>query len=46
MSGYTGFTHPGLLDSNAILLAKPFAREALPNKLRDLLTLVIESKTK
>jgi two-component system, cell cycle sensor histidine kinase and response regulator CckA len=34
MSGYTGFTHHGLLDSDAILLSKPFSRDALLHKLR------------
>jgi two-component SAPR family response regulator len=46
MSGYTGFTHPGLVDSDAILVAKPFTREALLHKVREGLTLVTESKTK
>lgn len=46
MSGYTGFTHPGLLDSNVVLLQKPFTREALLHKVREGLTLVTESITK
>jgi two-component system, cell cycle sensor histidine kinase and response regulator CckA len=35
MSGYTGFTHPELVDSDVILLAKPFTREALLRKVRE-----------
>lgn len=46
MSGYTGFTHPGLLDSNAMLLQKPFTREALLHKVREGLALVAEPKAK
>jgi CheY-like chemotaxis protein len=34
MSGYTGFTHSGLADSEITLLAKPFTRETLLRKLR------------
>ena len=37
MSGYTGFTHPGLVDSRVILLPKPFTREALLHKVREVL---------
>jgi two-component system, cell cycle sensor histidine kinase and response regulator CckA len=44
MSGYTGFTHPGLLDSDVILLQKPFTREALLQKLRE--GLITESNAK
>ena len=40
MSGYTGFSHPELVDSNIILLAKPFTREALLHKVREGLTRV------
>lgn len=35
MSGYTGFTHPGLVDTNVTLLPKPFTREALLRKVRE-----------
>jgi PAS domain S-box-containing protein len=35
MSGYTGFTHPDILDSEAPLLPKPFTREALLRKLHE-----------
>ena len=37
MSGYTGFTHPGLADSGATLLAKPFTRDVLLRKLQEVL---------
>jgi len=37
MSGYTGFTHSGLADSEIALLAKPFTRETLLRKLRETL---------
>ena len=46
MSGYTGFTHPGLVDSDVILLQKPFTREALLHKVREGLALAVESKVK
>lgn len=46
MSGYTGFTHPDLLDSSAILLAKPFTRETLLQKVRQGLALVTELKVR
>jgi PAS domain S-box-containing protein len=46
MSGYTGFTHPGLVDSDVVLLPKPFTREALLHKVREGLALVTESKAK
>lgn len=39
MSGYTGFAHRDLFDSKANLLPKPFARESLLRKLRDVLAL-------
>jgi two-component system, cell cycle sensor histidine kinase and response regulator CckA len=35
MSGYTGFTHPEILDSEAPLLSKPFTRETLLRKLHE-----------
>jgi len=37
MSGYTGFTHRGLLGSDVNLLPKPFTREALLRKLNAVL---------
>jgi CheY-like chemotaxis protein len=37
MSGYTGFAHRRLLDPEKPLLAKPFTREALLRKLRQIL---------
>jgi CheY-like chemotaxis protein len=46
MSGYTGFTHPGLVDTNVILLQKPFTREALLHKVREGLAATAESKAK
>ncbi len=46
MSGYTGFRQSQLPDSQAILLAKPFTRETLLHKLRDALTLDVESKSR
>jgi PAS domain S-box-containing protein len=42
MSGYTGFTHPGLAESGASLLSKPFTRDALLRKLHE----VLESEVK
>jgi YesN/AraC family two-component response regulator len=35
MSGYTGFTHPEILDFEAPLLSKPFTRETLLRKLHE-----------
>jgi len=37
MSGYTSFTRRGMLDPDAILLQKPFTRDALLSKLREVL---------
>ena len=37
MSGYTRFTHPELLDFEAPLLTKPFTRDALAAKVREVL---------
>jgi two-component SAPR family response regulator len=42
MSGYSGFTHAGLADSEISLLAKPFTRQALLRKIRE----AIESQIK
>ena len=39
MSGYTGFARRGLLDTQAILLPKPFTRDALLSKLQEALDL-------
>jgi hypothetical protein len=35
MSGYTGFTHPEILDSDAPHLSKPFTRETFLRKLHE-----------
>jgi PAS domain S-box-containing protein len=37
MSGYTGFTHSGLIDSEFILLPKPFTKDTLLRKLHEVL---------
>jgi CheY-like chemotaxis protein len=37
MSGYTGFTHLGTLDSEAVFVHKPITREALLRKVHDVL---------
>jgi two-component system, cell cycle sensor histidine kinase and response regulator CckA len=42
MSGYTGFTHPGLADTGVIFLAKPFTRETLLRKLHEVLELGVK----
>jgi PAS domain S-box-containing protein len=42
MSGYTGFTHPGLAEFGVTLLSKPFTRDALLRKLHE----VLESEVK
>ena len=44
MSGYTGFRQGQLPKSQAILLPKPFNRGTLLRKLRDALTLDLESQ--
>jgi two-component system cell cycle sensor histidine kinase/response regulator CckA len=46
MSGYTGFTHSGLIDPDLILLSKPFTRETLLRKLHEVLALNGELKEK
>lgn len=44
MSGYMGFRQSQLPEPDAILLAKPFKREALLRKLREALALTLELK--
>jgi two-component system cell cycle sensor histidine kinase/response regulator CckA len=39
MSGYTSFTRRVMLDSDATLLQKPFTRDSLLTKLREVLDL-------
>jgi two-component system cell cycle sensor histidine kinase/response regulator CckA len=46
MSGYTGFTHAGLADSDIVLLAKPFTREKLLRKMREALEAEIKVEVK
>jgi two-component system, cell cycle sensor histidine kinase and response regulator CckA len=46
MSGYTGFTHPGLADSGVLLLAKPFTRDGLLRKLHEVLEPEMNLETK
>ena len=46
MSGYSGFTHRDLLDSEANFLAKPFTRQSLVRKLHEVLILAATVKTK
>jgi CheY-like chemotaxis protein len=45
MSGYTRFTHPELLDFEAPLLTKPFTRDALAVKVRDVLDTQVSVKS-
>jgi two-component system, cell cycle sensor histidine kinase and response regulator CckA len=45
MSGYTGFTHPELFDSDATVLVKPVARDALLRKVHEVLALDVGSPT-
>jgi PAS domain S-box-containing protein len=45
MSGYTGFTHPGLADSLP-LLAKPFTRDGLLRKLHEVLNSEVNLEAK
>ncbi len=46
MSGYTGFNHSGLTDSEFILLPKPFTKDTLLRKLHGVLELKAELKDK
>ena len=46
MSGYTGFTHPGLADSGVTFLAKPFTRDGLLRKLHEVLESEVKLETK
>ena len=46
MSGYTGFSHSGLIDSEFILLPKPFTKGTLLRKLHEVLVLKAELKEK
>jgi len=41
MSGYTGFTHPELFDSDATVLSKPLARDMLLRKVHEVLALEV-----
>ena len=43
MSGYTGFTHPELFDSDATVLSKPVARDTLLRKVKEVLALDVRS---
>jgi CheY-like chemotaxis protein len=45
ISGYTGFTHPELFDSNANVLFKPVARDTLLRKVHEVLALDVGSPT-
>jgi two-component system cell cycle sensor histidine kinase/response regulator CckA len=44
MSGYTGFNHSGLTNSEFILLPKPFTKDTLLRKLHEVLALKTELK--
>ena len=46
MSGYTGFTHAGLTDSEIALLGKPFTREKLLRKMRETLDSEVKVEVK
>ncbi len=46
MSGYTGFTHAGLADSEIALLGKPFTREKLLRKMRETLESEVKVEAK
>jgi signal transduction histidine kinase len=43
MSGYTGFTHPDLFESNATVLFKPVARDTLLRKVHEVLAAEVVS---
>jgi two-component system cell cycle sensor histidine kinase/response regulator CckA len=44
MSGYTGFTHIGTLDPDAVFMAKPITRETLLRKLHEVLSTEVVAK--
>jgi two-component system cell cycle sensor histidine kinase/response regulator CckA len=44
MSGYTGFSHPAFLDSELPLLQKPFTRDELRGKVREILNTIVLAK--
>lgn len=44
MSGYTGFSHSGLDDSDLVLISKPFTRDTLLRKVREALAWKVELK--
>ena len=46
MSGYTGFSHSGLIDSELIFLPKPFTKDSLLRKLHEVLALKTELEEK
>jgi hypothetical protein len=43
MSGYTGFTHPELFDSDATVLFKPVPRDTLLRKVHEALAAEVRS---
>jgi two-component system, cell cycle sensor histidine kinase and response regulator CckA len=43
-SGYTGFSHSALVDSELVFLPKPFTKESLLGKLQEVLTSNVELK--
>jgi two-component system cell cycle sensor histidine kinase/response regulator CckA len=45
MSGYTGFTHPELFDSDATVLSKPVARDTLLRKVYEVLAAKVVSQS-
>jgi hypothetical protein len=46
MSGYTGFSHIGLLDPKATLLSKPLSRDALLRAVREVLESAVSVPTR
>ena len=44
-SGYTGFSHSALVDSDLVFIPKPFTKESLLSKLQEVLTSDAELKT-